>query len=168
MLFLDQRSGRQRPDLTTRRGAFAVAEVFENAAAAPAAGSKPIEGVLRLAVAGEFLGHGLFAFSGNPAWVPFITLFGFPPEAAFGIMRAIGVLDISLALCVLIKPWRPAVAWMAFWGFFTALLRPLSGGSWLGFVERGANWGAPLALWLLLSRREAAAAGLGLIKKRPK
>jgi len=36
---------------------------------------------------------------------------------------------------------------MAVWGFWTALVRPLVGMSWLDFVERGANWATPLALY---------------------
>ncbi|HXK31476.1 MAG TPA: hypothetical protein VJZ94_01915, partial [Candidatus Paceibacterota bacterium] len=62
----------------------------------------------------------------------------------------IGVLDVALALLVLLKPIRLALLWMAFWGFWTALVRPLVGESLWDFVERFANWGAPLALLLLI------------------
>jgi hypothetical protein len=65
-------------------------------------------------------------------------------------MRVVGVLDFLLALHVLARPVLPLLAWMAFWGFFTATLRPLTGEAMVQFVERGANWGAPLALLLLL------------------
>jgi hypothetical protein len=113
-----------------------------------------VEWVLRIAVAGEFAGHGAFALGVKESWIPFITLFGFSEEAARQIMPWVGVLDISLAASILVRPLQGAVAWMAFWGFFTALLRPLSGMSILEFVERGANWGAPLALlWVLRARR---------------
>jgi len=39
---------------------------------------------------------------------------------------------------------------MAFWGFRTALLRPIVGEPIWDFIERWANWGAPLALLLLI------------------
>jgi hypothetical protein len=105
---------------------------------------------LRVAVAFEFFGHGWLAFWGNGNWVPFVTYWGFSVESAPVVMRAVGVLDWMLAVHVLVRPVVPLVAWMAFWGLFTALLRPLTGQSLVEFVERGANFGAPLALLLLL------------------
>ena len=44
------------------------------------------------------------------------------------------------------QPIRLALLWMAFWGFWTALIRPIVGMPIWDFVERWANWGAPLAL----------------------
>jgi hypothetical protein len=38
---------------------------------------------------------------------------------------------------------------MALWGLLTALMRPLTGESWFELVERGANYGMPLALLVL-------------------
>jgi hypothetical protein len=114
--------------------------------------AEPIQYVLRIAVAAEFAGHGAFAWAGEPSWITFVTMWGFSPESAISIMRWVGGLDIVLASIVLLRPIPAALAWMTFWGFFTALLRPLSGGLWIEFVERGANWGAPLALFLLLGR----------------
>lgn len=108
------------------------------------------EWVLRAAVALEFFGHGWLAFGGEPTWAPFVTFWGFSAEIAPTIMRIVGCLDFALAVHVLFRPIVPLVAWMAFWGFFTATLRPLTGLSLVLFIERGANWGAPLALLLLL------------------
>jgi len=51
---------------------------------------------------------------------------------------------------VLVKPIRVALLWAVLWGFWTALLRPIVGESFWDFVERSANWGAPLALLLML------------------
>ena len=62
-----------------------------------------------------------------------------------------------LALHVLVRPLPPLVGWMAFWGLFTGTLRPLTGGMLVEFVERGANFGAPLALLLLLRANRANA-----------
>lgn len=107
--------------------------------------------VLRIAVAGEFFGHGMFAIRGNHAWIAWFAKFGISdPTIAAQLLFFIGILDIALGLLVLVKPVRLALLWMAFWGFWTALVRPLTGGSIWDFVERWANWGAPLALLLLL------------------
>lgn len=111
--------------------------------------------VLRLAVAGEFFGHGCWAVMQNPSWIPFITLFGWSFEAAQSLLSLVGWLDISLAVWVLISPHPWALTWMTFWGTFTALLRPLSGGAWLDFIERAPNFGAPLALLLLTRHAQA-------------
>ena len=108
--------------------------------------------VLRIAVAGEFIGHGVLAVQGKQAWIEWFSVFGITDEElAKLLLLAIGILDIALAILVLVKPIRIALLWMALWGFWTALLRPLVGESIWDFVERSANWGAPLALLLLIS-----------------
>lgn len=66
------------------------------------------------------------------------------------LLFLIGILDVSLALLILLRPVRMALLFMAFWGFWTALLRPLVGEPIWDFVERWANWGAPFALLLLV------------------
>ncbi|HLD86083.1 MAG TPA: hypothetical protein VJA28_01365, partial [Patescibacteria group bacterium] len=53
------------------------------------------------------------------------------------------------AVIVLIRPIPLVLLYMAVWGFWTALLRPLVGEPIWDFVERWSNWGAPLALLLL-------------------
>jgi len=58
----------------------------------------------------------------------------------------IGLVDITVAVLVLVKPIRVALLWAIIWGFWTALLRPLVGMPIWDFVERWANWSAPLAL----------------------
>lgn len=112
--------------------------------------SKRAEWVLRIAVAGEFLGHGVFALQQKAGWVKYFEAVGFSPEQALTLMPLIGVMDIALALLILVRPVRLALLWMALWGFWTALLRPIAGEPVWDFVERWANWGAPLALLLLL------------------
>lgn len=112
---------------------------------------KLIEWVLRVAVAGEFIGHGVFALQGKKDWIGWFTNFGVSDASiAATILFWIGVMDILLAVLVLVRPVRLALLWMAFWGFWTALIRPLVGMPVWDFVERWANWGAPLALLLLL------------------
>ena len=113
--------------------------------------TKLIEWVLKIAVAGEFIGHGVFALQGRKTWVEWFGIFGISdPQTATNLLWLVGALDIALAVLVLIKPIRLALLWMAFWGFWTALMRPIAGDSIFEFVERWANWGAPLALLLLI------------------
>jgi uncharacterized membrane protein YphA (DoxX/SURF4 family) len=105
--------------------------------------------VLRIAVSLEFLGHGILALSHKAQWMKYVAFWGIPAPAIPGVMTAVGTLDLILAFLVLAKPVRAALLWMAFWGFFTATLRPLTGEPFVEFVERGPNWGAPLALLIL-------------------
>ena len=113
--------------------------------------TKLIEWVLRIAVAGEFIGHGIFALQGRKTWVEWFSIFGISDVGlATQLLFLIGVMDIALAVLILIKPVRLALLWMAFWGFWTALMRPIAGDSIFEFVERWANWGAPLALFLVV------------------
>ena len=112
---------------------------------------KIIELVLRVAVAGEFIGHGVFALQGKKDWIGWFAQFGVADvNTATQLLFLIGLMDIALALLVLIRPVRIALLWMVFWGFWTALLRPLVGMPVWDFVERWANWGAPLALLLIV------------------
>jgi hypothetical protein len=111
--------------------------------------SKKAQWILRIAVAGEFIGHGVFALQIKQGWIPYFTALGFSAETATTLLPLIGIFDIALAILILIKPVRIAVLWMAIWGFWTALVRPIAGEPIWDFVERFANWGAPLALLAL-------------------
>lgn len=109
---------------------------------------KKIEWILRVGVAGEFLGHGVFAIMGKADWIKWtMQLTGVSLETATTLMMLVGFMDILLALVVLFRPVKPLLLWMAFWGFWTALVRPLVGMPIWDFVERFANWAAPLALY---------------------
>lgn len=113
--------------------------------------TKLIEWVLRIAVAGEFIGHGVFALQGKKAWIEWFSIFGISDAGlATQLLFLVGALDIALAILILIKPVRVALLWMVLWGFWTALIRPIVGEPIWDFVERWANWGAPLALLLLV------------------
>ena len=107
--------------------------------------------VLRIAVAGEFIGHGVFALQGRKAWAVRFSIFGISDvQTATTLLWLVGLIDVLLAILILVKPIRLALLWMAFWGFWTALMRPIAGDSIFEFVERWANWGAPLALFLVV------------------
>lgn len=102
--------------------------------------------ILRIGVSGEFLGHGIFALMIKQSWIPYFTAIGISESVATTLLPLIGLMDITIAALVLIRPFKFILAWATFWGFWTALVRPLSGGSIFDFVERFANWAAPLAL----------------------
>ena len=117
--------------------------------------TKTIEWVLRIAVAGEFLGHSVFALQGRPAWIEWFGIFGITNAGTAGtLLFLVGILDILVAIIVLVRPINAVLLWAAFWGFWTALMRPIAGDSIFEFVERFANWGAPLALLLLRRQQE--------------
>lgn len=105
---------------------------------------------LRIAVAGEFLGHGVFALQGKAQWIGWVQqMIGVDAAFATQLLLVIGVCDLLVAFFILVKPIRAIVLWAALWGFWTALLRPLVGEPIWDFIERWANWGAPLALLFL-------------------
>ena len=109
--------------------------------------TKIVEWVLRVAVAGEFIGHGVFALQGKKDWVGWFANFGVTDAGlAAQLLFAVGFMDILFSILILIKPVRVVLLWMVLWGFWTALIRPLVGMPIWDFVERWANWGAPLAL----------------------
>lgn len=111
--------------------------------------NKIFEWVLRIAIAGTFIGHGAFALQGKQAWVPWVQQFiPVSNETAVQILFLIGLLDLCVAVIVLFKPIRVVLLWAVIWGFWTGLLRPLVGEPIWDFIERWANWGAPLALLL--------------------
>ena len=109
---------------------------------------KKIEWLLRIGVAGEFIGHGLLAIEGKKDWIGWISqMIHVDASTATTLLLFIGIADVIMALIVLVKPIRPLLLWMAVWSFWTALVRPIVGVGWLDFIERSANWAAPLALF---------------------
>ncbi|MEN9523950.1 MAG: hypothetical protein RL536_19 [Candidatus Parcubacteria bacterium] len=116
---------------------------------------KKIEWILRFGVAGEFFGHGLLAIQGKKDWINWISqMIHVDTSTATTLLLIIGTLDVILAIIVLWKPIRPLFLWMALWAFWTALVRPLVGVGWLDFIERWANWAAPLALYYFYKSRK--------------
>lgn len=108
---------------------------------------------LRIGVAGEFLGHGVLALQGKADWLGWFAKFGISdPSMASLLLTLVGIMDVLVALIVLFKPIKPILLWAVFWGFFTALIRPFVGQPIWDFIERFANWGAPLALLFLLAK----------------
>ena len=66
--------------------------------------------VLRIAVAGEFIGHGVFALQGKKDWVEWFAQFGVSdPTVATQLLFILGIIDITLAVLVLVRPVRLAL-----------------------------------------------------------
>jgi len=107
------------------------------------------EWILRLGVFGSFFGHGVFALQVKQSWLPYFTAVGMSESLGATLLPLIGVMDIVVALLALFWPIRIVLAWAAIWGLWTALLRPIAGQPIWDFVERWANWAAPLALLAL-------------------
>ncbi len=106
--------------------------------------------ILRIGVFGTFTGHGILALMKNATWLPYLDLVGIQGPVALQVMFTIGVVDLLVAIIILVKPSKFVLIYAFTWAFCTALIRPLSGEAWLEFVERAANWAAPLALYALL------------------
>ncbi|HEV2777703.1 MAG TPA: DoxX family protein [Solirubrobacteraceae bacterium] len=105
--------------------------------------------ILRIAVASTFIGHGAFGIRGKEAWLDYYAIFGIPAGVGTDLMPLTGAVDIALGLLVLVVPMRSVLLYMAFWGLFTATLRPLAGQGVFELVERSYNFGPALALLLL-------------------
>lgn len=109
--------------------------------------NQKLEWILRVALFGEFLGHGVFAIQLKARFLEMLTaMTGITGELAKTLLATIGYLDITTAFLALIFPFRLLLIWATLWGFLTALARPIAGDPIWDFVERWANWGIPLAL----------------------
>lgn len=111
---------------------------------------------LRIACALCFIGHGAFGLFGKTIWLNYFAVLGFDRELSWQIMPIVGIADILMGLVILVHPVRGIILWLVFWGMFTAALRPASGESFGEFFERAGNFGAPLALLILVVRDKGA------------
>jgi len=110
---------------------------------------KTLEWVLRIALFGEFLGHGIFAYRAAPNFQQLMAgSLGITTDAAAQILPVIGVIDFGVAILALVYPMRALLMYAAIWGLLTGLSRPVSGLEIWDFVERWPNWGVPFALFL--------------------
>lgn len=108
-----------------------------------------IEWVFRLAVAACFVGHGAFGIITKAAWLPYFALFGIPEAWAWRLMPVVGSVDITIGILTLVAPIRAVLLYMAFWGFQTAMLRPLAGEGIWELLERAGNYGVPFAFLMM-------------------
>ena len=76
--------------------------------------TKKIEWILRVAVAGEFIGHGVFALQGKEGWFKYFYPLGISNvETITSILFALGMLDLALAVLISIKPISIVLLWFA-------------------------------------------------------
>ena len=61
--------------------------------------------ILRIAIAGEFIGHGVFGLQGKEGWFKYLNAVGINGDATIiNLLFIVGVVDILLAIFILIKP----------------------------------------------------------------
>ncbi|MEY2453566.1 MAG: hypothetical protein QOD92_3140 [Acidimicrobiaceae bacterium] len=112
--------------------------------------AKTLQLVLRVSMAGTYIGHGAFGIIGKASWLPYFNLFGFSDSQAWTLMPIVGTMDITLGILILLWPTRLSMLHLAFWGVLTAMFRPLTGeGLWEEVFERGGNYAAAMSLLVL-------------------
>ncbi len=105
--------------------------------------------ILRVGVAGCFIGHGAFGIITKAAWVPYFAAGGVSEPWAWQLMPWVGAMDIMIGILALLRPCRALFMWASAWAIWTALLRPLSGEPFWEALERAGNYGVPLAFLVL-------------------
>ena len=120
-----------------------------DAAAVPDAAISRTEWCLRIGAAACFIGHGAFGILQKEAWVTYFAIFGIERDLARLLMPVVGAVDIAAGIAVLISPRPIVLLYMAIWGAWTALLRPLAGESFFETLERAGNYGVPVVLIVL-------------------
>jgi hypothetical protein len=109
--------------------------------------------LLRLATAGAFIGHGAYgAVMAKPGWYPFLAALGADRAAAdaHGLVLWAGGVEMLLGLLALVWPCRALLLLMCAWKAGSEFVwYPLVGLPAWEFVERSANYAAPLALLLV-------------------
>ncbi len=117
-----------------------------NSGPCPDDGATTLSWILRIGVAGCFVGHGAFGIITKAAWVPYFAVGGISEPWAWRLMPWIGTMDILMGLLALLWPCRVLFMWAVIWCIWTALLRPLSGEPFWEALERAGNYGVPLAI----------------------
>lgn len=125
------------------------------ATASGAAVGSYVHWILRIGAAMCFVGHGAFGIITKPDWVPFFAVVGIPERLAYQLMPLVGAVDIAAGVAILLAPAPGVLVYMAVWGLWTALLRPLSGDHAWETLERAGNYGVPVAFLMLAGGREA-------------
>src|SRR5262249_219818 len=105
--------------------------------------------ILRIGAAGCFIGHGAFGLITKPEWLRYFALVGIGPAWAYRLMPLIGSIDILIGVLILFYPVRALLPWATLWTFWTSRVGWVSGGGIWEFIERGGNFGVPVALLYL-------------------
>lgn len=109
-----------------------------------------IQWVLRIGVAGCFIGHGAFGIITKSGWLPYFAVAGISEETGWALMPWVGTMDIAMGILALIWPSRALLIWCTVWATWTASLRPLAGEPFWEFLERAGNYGVPIAILLVV------------------
>jgi hypothetical protein len=109
------------------------------------------EWCLRIGAAACFIGHGAFGIMTKESWVAYFAVLGIGRELAYTLMPIVGTVDIAAGILVLLSPRPVGLLYMAIWGLWTAMLRPLAGESIFETLERAGNYGVPFALLMWYS-----------------
>lgn len=115
-----------------------------------------VEWLLRLAVAGAFVGHGAYgAIVAKPEWFGYFAALGIPESVvtANRLVTIVGVIEIVVGVVAFVLPMPALLLVMAAWKIFSELLRPLAGEQVWEVVERASNILAPLALIVVIRER---------------
>lgn len=110
---------------------------------------RTLELLLRIGVAGCYIGHGAFGVIGKEAWLPYFAVAGIGPDLAWTLMPVVGSIDILVGIIALVSPRPLVLVYGAVWAAWTALLRPLAGESFFETLERAGNYGVPIAFLIL-------------------
>ena len=140
---------KELPDLTAKPIAVTPSLAGELDARADVRLGVALHWFFRVGVLMEFLGHGLAGVSLKEGWIRYFQVFGFDRPTVLTLMPIVGTIDISLAILGFLSPRRWALAYCAFWGLMTAVLRPIAGESFWEVLDRAGNFGGPLAFLLL-------------------
>ena len=124
--------------------------------------SSMIGWILRATTALLLIGHGGFDFVMHKEWSGYAAAAGISPAtlAAHPLTPLAGWFECVLGLLVLARPTRGVLLFVFALKLGTEALRPLAGEPIWEFIERGGNYGAPLALtWIQGWQRTVVARG---------
>jgi hypothetical protein len=113
------------------------------------------------------LGHGALALSGKAMLVQHWRSIGAvgPEDDGLAVVRMIGAFEVAAGFLVLLWPTRVLCLGIVGWKLFTEMLFVVAGDPPWEVLERGGSYGAPLALFVVLSHGAArtyrAKAGAG-------
>ena len=107
--------------------------------------------VLRLAIALALIGHaGLGVFQQKAGLLEMYARVGLPSRIeGIPLAAMIGWFELTLAAAILLKPFRALLVFVCVYKITSGLLYPVSGSYWWEFIERGADYMAPIALILV-------------------
>jgi len=66
--------------------------------------AKTLQWVLRISMAGTYIGHGAFGIIGKASWLPYFNLFGFSDSQGWTLMPIVGTMDITFGILILLWP----------------------------------------------------------------